>query len=87
MNQNSKWQPFGRNILFEPLSREKIIGDTSKFWLYGKVLEVGSEVKNVKKGDIIGYVQWGINKIVMADKSEHFFMQETDDFILGILHE
>ncbi len=84
---NNNWKPFGKNILFSPQSKDKIIGDTSKFWLYGKVLAVGDKVENVKAGDTIGYTQWALNKIVMADKSEHFFCKEDDEFILAILNE
>ncbi len=80
----SKWKPFGKNILFSPHSKEKIIGDTSKYFLMGTVLAVGDEVKSIKPGDIIGYTQWALNKIVSPDKTEAFFCQEDDDFILGI---
>jgi co-chaperonin GroES (HSP10) len=78
------FKPFGKNILFQPKEKEKVIGDTSKFLLYGTVLDIGAEVKNIKVGDIIGYTQWGLNKIVMEDKSENFFISESDDFILGV---
>lgn len=83
---NNNWKPFSKNILFAPQSKEKIIGDTSKFFLYGKVLAVGDNVENVKVGDVICYTQWALNKIVMADKSEHFFCKEDDEFILAILN-
>jgi len=81
---NAKWKPFGRNIMFAPLSKDKIIGDTSKFFLIGTVLAIGSEVKTVKVGDQIGYTQWALNKIVTPDKKEAFFCHEDDDYILGI---
>jgi len=81
---NNEWKPYGNNILISPMSKNKIIGDTSKYYLYGKVLDVGEDVKKIKIGDVIGYTQWGINKIVMDDKSEHFFIQDNPDFILGL---
>lgn len=84
MNKNT-WQPFGTNILFAPQGKDKVIGDIAKFLLYGKVLAVGDKVQSIKIGDVIGVTQWALNKIVMADKSEHFFCSEDDDFILGIL--
>lgn len=84
---NDSWKPFGKNILFAPQSKDKIIGDTSRFFLYGKVLAIGDEVKNIKVGSIIGLTQWALNKIVMADKSEYFFCREDDEFILAILNE
>ena len=42
---NNNWRPFGKNILFAPQSKNKIIGDTSKYWLYGKVLAIGDKVE------------------------------------------
>lgn len=81
---NPKWKPFGKNILFEPQKKEKIIGDTARFYLYGKVLAVGDRVENIKVGDTIGFTQWALNSITTADKQEHFFCREDDDFILGI---
>jgi co-chaperonin GroES (HSP10) len=85
MNPKSNWQPFGKNLLFSPQTKDKIIGDTSRFFFYGKVLAVGDKVESIKVGDIIGYTQWALNKIVMADKSEHFFCREDDDFILAVI--
>jgi len=83
----NKWKPFGKNILFVPQGKDKIIGDTSKFFLYGKVLDIGDKVENVKVGNTIAFTQWSLNKVVMADKSEHFFCKEDDDLILAVLDE
>lgn len=82
--QNGK--AYGKNIRIEPKSKNKIIGDTSKYFLYGTVLDVGEEVKTIKVGDTIGYIMWGINKIEFEDKSEHFFVQDNSDFILEVFH-
>jgi hypothetical protein len=82
---SNEWKPFGRNILFSPRSKEKIIGDTSKFFLLGEVIAVGEDVTKIKKGDCIGFTQWAVNKIVMPDGQERFFCKENDDFILGVL--
>lgn len=81
----STWKPFGKNIVFEPTRKDKVVGDTSKFFLYGIVIAVGDKVENIKAGDIIGYTQWSLNKIIMADKTEVFFCKEDDDFVVGIL--
>lgn len=82
---NINWKPFGKNILFSPKAKEKIIGDSSRFLLYGTVLAVGNKVETIKVGDTIAYTQWSLNKIVMDDKTEHFFCKEDDDFILGVM--
>lgn len=81
------FKPFGNNILISPKSKEKIIGDTAKFYLFGKVLAVGDEVKKIKVGDTIGYTLWGLNEILEADGTKHYFVQENQDFILGINNE
>jgi hypothetical protein len=81
----NKWSAYGSNIIVKPVEKNKIIGDTSKYYLYGDVLSVGHLVKNIKVGDTIGYVLWGIKDIVMADGQKHFFVQDNPDFILGIL--
>lgn len=81
-----QWNPFGKNILFTPQSKDKIIGDTSKYFLFGTVVAIGPDVQKVRVGDTIGYTQWALNKIVMPDKTEAFFCKEDDEFILGIIH-
>lgn len=82
----NKWQPFGNNILIAPESKNKIIGDTSKYYLFGKVLAVGSSVnKEIEVGDTIGFTLWGMNKIIEADGTEHFFVQDNPDFVLGLI--
>lgn len=82
---NNNWVPFGKNILFAPQAKDKVIGDKNKFLLYGKVLAIGDEVAKIKVDDTIAYTQWGLNKIIMTDKTEHFFLIENDDFILAVL--
>ena len=81
------WRPYKNNILIEPADKNKVIGDTQTKYLYGKVLAVGSEVKDIKAGDTIGFTQWGTNKIVMADGKEHYFIADNSEFILGIKND
>ncbi len=83
----NNWKPFGTNILVKPTSKEKIIGTTAKYLLYGEVLDVGDEVKKIKKGDIVGWTLFGIEEIEEKDGSKTFFLQENSDFILAIKHE
>lgn len=81
---NPLGKPFGNNIRFQPKSKDKIIGDTSKFYLYGEVLAIGDDVKGVKVGDTIEFTQWALNKTLLADKEERFYVQEHPDFILNV---
>lgn len=83
---NNKWNAYGNNIEIKPVNKDKVIGDTSKYYLYGEVIAKGDEVSSeIEIGDTIGYTQWGTNKIVMADGSEHFFVQDNPDFVLAII--
>lgn len=73
------------NIKILPASKNKIIGDTSKFFLFGTVLEVGSEVKEIQVGDTLKYTQWGTNKVINGDGTEDFYIQDNPDFILDVI--
>lgn len=77
-------KPFGKNIRFAPRSKDKIIGDTSKYWLFGDVVAIGDEVQKIKVGDVIEVTQWALNKTIMEDKKERFYVKEDDEFILNV---
>jgi len=81
------WKPYKQNIAIEPISKNKIIGDTSKFYLIGKVIGVGSEVKDIKVGDKIGYTLWGLTEILDEQGVRHMFIKDDPDFILGVYEE
>ncbi len=76
--------PYGNNIQILPVSKNKIIGDTSKYFLYGEVLAVGELVKTIKVGDQLAFTLWGLNKLE-KDGEEYFFLQDSSDFILAII--
>ena len=79
-------KPYGNNIQIEPVSRNKVIGDTSRFFLYGKVLGVGDSVTKIKVGDTLAYTLWGLNKFE-KDSKEYFFLQDNPDYILAIISD
>ncbi len=88
MDENKKWEAFGRNIRVIPKSKNKIIGDTAKYFLYGEVVSVGEDVKKIKVGDTIAYTLFGINEVVLESETalssaeKHYLIQEDSDFIL-----
>ena len=85
MNLKNKIIPYGNNIQILPQSKNKIVGDTSKYFLYGEVLAVGDIVTKIKVGDTIAYTLWGLNKLE-KDGEEYFFVQDNPDFILAIIN-
>jgi hypothetical protein len=84
---NNEWQSFGRNIRVIPKDKNKIIGETSKYFLYGDVVSVGDEVKKIKIGDQIAYTLFGINEVLLENGEKHYLIQESDDFILEVLRK
>ncbi len=85
MNKN-EWIPFGDNVLVKPVSKEKIIGHTDMYELFGEVLAVGEDVKKIKPGMIVSYTLWGIRD-TEKDNEKSFFIRENPAFFLGILKQ
>jgi hypothetical protein len=84
--QNKKWQAYGNNVEVLPVSKEKVIGNTQKYYLLGTVVSKGDKVStDIEIGDVLGYTLWGVNKIEDANGEEHFYIQDNPDFILAVL--
>ncbi len=73
--------PFGNNILVKPAEKKQALGPKS-LCEYGTVTAVGSEVKIIKVGDMIGYFIWGVKDLEIENEKFHF-VPETDEFVLG----
>lgn len=80
-----EFKAYGKNIIVEPENKKKVIGDTAMYHLFGKVLSVGDSVTKIEVGDMIGFTMWGVNELVEANGKKHFFVQDNEDFILGII--
>lgn len=80
-------KPFGRRIYVKPEEKKQIFDTGDKRLAeFGLVYAVGKEVKSIKEGDKIAFNKWGTDS-VMIDEKEHFFILETDDFILGTIED
>lgn len=80
-------KPYGKNILIQPTAKaEVLVSEQGTLCEYGKVLAIGDDVKTIKVGDTIGFLVWGISKVVVQDET-FYFIPETSDFILGFIEE
>jgi co-chaperonin GroES (HSP10) len=75
--------PFGNNILVLPTEVKTIVSvkNTSKCD-YGKVIAIGKDVKEIKVGDVIGFVNHGLLALEV-EKTKLYFVTEDANFILG----
>lgn len=81
-------KPFGSNVLVKPEQKKQIlVSEQGTLCEYGTVEAIGDEVTKIKVGDKIGFLIWGVNKLVVEDET-FYFINESSDFILGFIdHE
>lgn len=81
-------KPFGDNILVQPIEKKTmIISSVPPLTTWGKVLEIGKDVKKVKVGDIIWFVRWGLNETEHPHNEtiKCFTVPESPEIILATL--
>lgn len=79
--------PYRTNILIKPAKKDIVLSDRAdapKYWLYGTVLAVGSEVKDIGVGDTVAYDKFGI-KDVDKEGQKYFFIADDPNFVLGVI--
>lgn len=82
---DNKIQPFGNQILVEPIEKKQILVTNQKSLCeYGTVIAIGDEVNKIKVGDTVGYTIWGINSLEI-DGKKHYFLPEDQQFLLGTI--
>lgn len=74
----NNYLPYKNNIKVKPVSKNKVIGDTSKYELYGEVVAVGVDVATIRVGDNVTFTLWGVNESITP---EHYIIQDNPDFI------
>lgn len=78
-------KPFGRQILIKPQEKEQVlVSEQGTLCEYGIVQAIGSQVKEIKVGDNLGFLVWGVNKLIVGEET-FYFLLETDDFLLGTI--
>jgi len=80
--------PFGRNLLVLPAKKKTAYAteDNKSICEYGKVISAGKDVKEIKVGDTIAFVNHGLLDLTI-DETILYFVPEVDHFILGIIGE
>jgi len=79
------FKAYKTNIKIAPKAKIKYVGDSSKYYLYGDVVDVGSEVKEIEVGDQIGFTLWGLKEILEENGTKHYFVKDDPAFILGVI--
>lgn len=78
-------KPFGKYVYVKPVEKKTVlVSDTGMLCEYGEIIDVGSEVKLLKKGQTIGFLAWGV-KHLEIDEVRHYFVPEDGDFILCVI--
>lgn len=75
----TKVKPFAKQILIQPIKKGGILGEV--MCEYGKVLEIGDAVKDIKVGDTIGYERYGLKEL-KVENDDLVFISEDSDFLL-----
>ena len=82
-----KIKPLNDQILVQPIEIESVFQDGKKtLCLYGDVLSIGKDVKDIKEGDRIIYEHWGLKSPEINDKTYHF-IRESSIFLLGVVEK
>lgn len=61
-----------------------LMDNEKKFNLYGKVLAVGKDVKEIMVGDYIGFAKWGLSHLDI-NGTRHYFVPEKENIGLVIV--
>lgn len=78
-----KFIPFKDKIVIEPIEKKGIIETGEKMFLEsGKVIDFGTEVDFVKKGDIVHFQAYGCTEIKHENKS-YWVVSTANGIILG----
>lgn len=80
-------KPFGRFIQVKPFKDPSQILGTQELSEYGEVIAIGSDVKRICIGDIVGFSVFGVEKLVINDEEKYYFIKDDDEFLLCHIEE
>ena len=79
-------KPFGINIHIKPIIESEVaVSEKPSICFYGEVMGIGNKVQEVKVGDKLAFVSWGLNT-VDVEGTTYYIIPETDKFILGYIN-
>lgn len=76
-------KPFFDQILVKPYESKQVIGSSS-LCKYGEVIAIGDGVTEVKVGEHIGFIEWGMNKLEINNET-FYFVRQDPRWILGTI--
>ena len=69
--------PFGDQILIEPFEKKQVlVSEQRSLSKYGKVIAIGEDVQKVKVGDMIAFIDWGMNSVDINEKKLYFVRED-----------
>lgn len=77
-------KPFGKQILIEPQKQKTLLTGDPTLTEYGRVVAIGDKVEEIKVGDVVGFLVWGLNHLDIND-TRHYLVYEDDKFLLGTI--
>lgn len=75
----------GRRIKIEVQNSDTLLRDDKSLIQKGKIIGVGPQAI-CQVGDVVIFNAWGLDKVLLNEK-EHYYLLDTDEFVLEIVSE
>lgn len=70
--------PYGEYLYVEPVEKGQVlVSERATLQTYGKVLEIGDEVKRTGVGDVVAFELWDLCNFSL-DGKEKYFVKESN---------
>lgn len=78
------FKPYHNKIQIEPIKKDTMLMTEQKdYQEMGRVIAVGENVRFVKKGDLLYFTSWGVDKTPEIDGKSYYVVEDSSAFILG----
>lgn len=80
-------KPFGNRLLVKPFEKQQVlVSDDGTLSEYGEVVAIGSDVKEIKVGQKVGFSVFGVEKLIIEEQ-KYYFLQESPEFLLAVIED